>query len=464
VSVDRSKLRERLRGVVAESLLRSPAAVRGPDAFAPPALAGSRDLLTASVTSSPGVPAPPARSAPLGDRAAAQLEAMLRGEWRSRHTFVVEQRVGSSRWHGRLRIGDAAETIERAAVVASMLNGGGPVGRPLLFFDIETTGLNGGAGTFAFLVGCGWFDPDGSFVTRQYLLADLCQERPMLEAIAADVEGAGALVSFNGKSFDAPVLETRYLFHRLAWTGASLPHIDALHAARRFWGAPLAEEAGNPHFGGRSCSLTALEQHVLGAIRRDDVPGFEIPARYFRYLRSADVRPLVAVLDHNRRDLLSLAVLTARLLYLLDAGPSEAYTAREAIALGRAYAFAGLDRAREAFVRALDLPGAEEEQAAALRSLAILERRAKRHAEAAIWWRELLDLPRCPARLAREAAEALAIHHEHRLRDLIAARTFALQMIDGTAPPREGALRHRLARINQKMKACGLQFDLSSPD
>ena len=104
-----------------------------------------------------------------------------------------------------------------------------------MFFDLETTGLSGGAGTLAFLVGCGWFEDDGAFVTRQFLLARHADERMLLEAVAAELARAGALVSFNGKSFDAPLLESRYLFHRLPWSGREMPHVDVLHPARRFW-------------------------------------------------------------------------------------------------------------------------------------------------------------------------------------------------------------------------------------
>ena len=97
---------------------------------------------------------------------------------------------------------------------AAVCAGGSSARPPFVFFDLETTGLSGGAGTLAFLVGCGWFDRDGSFVTRQFLLARHADERVLLEAVAAELARAGALVSFNGKSFDAPLLEGRYLFHR----------------------------------------------------------------------------------------------------------------------------------------------------------------------------------------------------------------------------------------------------------
>src|SRR5262249_21897386 len=148
-------------------------------------------------------------------------------------------------------------------------------GPPFVFFDLETTGLSGGAGTQAFLVGVGWFEDDGSFTTRQHLLLRHADEPAMLNAVARDLDRAGALVSFNGKSFDAPVLETRYLFHRLEWIAASRPHVDVLHPARRFW----KED---------ECSLGVLEQQVLGAWREHDVSGFEIPSRYFQFLRTGD--------------------------------------------------------------------------------------------------------------------------------------------------------------------------------
>ena len=105
-----------------------------------------------------------------------------------------------------------------------------------MFFDLETTGLSGGAGTLAFLVGCGWFERrrrvrDAAVPARRATPTSAT----LLEAVAAELARAGALVSFNGKSFDAPLLEGRYLFHRLAWRGRELPHVDVLHPARRFW-------------------------------------------------------------------------------------------------------------------------------------------------------------------------------------------------------------------------------------
>jgi hypothetical protein len=365
--------------------------------------------------------------------------------------------------------------------------GGAPARPPFVFFDLETTGLSGGAGTYAFLVGCASFDGDGGFVTRQYLMTRYADEQPLLAAVAAELSRAGALVSFNGKSFDAPVIETRYLFHRADWAAGGLPHLDVLHPARRFWGSACGHASGRErearsgreasasgggaprdiNDAGTACSLVALEQQVLGARRVSDVPGCEIPARYFQFIRSGDVRPLIAVLEHNRRDLLSLAGLTACLLHLVRLGAAGARDPREAFALGGVYARAGLEgRAREAYERAagvaIDIDGVSGLNAVslvaiklgALRALAIMARRARQYEDAAGFWRQLLDLPGCPPPIAREATEALAVHHEHRVRDLAAAKTFAVRLSSlehRLRPAWTDAVRHRLARIERKL-------------
>jgi uncharacterized protein YprB with RNaseH-like and TPR domain len=371
----------------------------------------------------------------------------LRGNWRE-GCFVVDREWAPGASHGRERIGDAASRLEGALGEASMFTGGSAPRPPFLFFDLETTGLNGGAGTHVFLIGCGWFDGD-RFVTRQFVMTRFTDEPAMLAAVANAFGRAGALVSFNGKSFDAPVLETRYLFHRLAWIAEGTPHIDVLHPARQFWKRD-------------DCSLVALEKQLVGHRRVGDVPGFEIPARYFQYVRSGNAGPLAAVLEHNRLDLLSLAVLTARLLHLARTGPDGARDAREAIALGRVYGREGHDvRAYEAFAHAAAMSRApatafDAARIDALRGLALTCRRMRRFDEAARHWQALLDIRGCPASVAGEAAEALAIHHEHRVRDLELARTFALrnlETIEGEGRVgRTQAGKHRLGRIEWKLE------------
>jgi len=386
-----------------------------------------------------------ARAAPAFIRSEGDLETLLDGRWYG-HCFIVERRMAPGARYGRTTIGDLAARLQESAHEAPLVCANAAARPPFLFFDLETTGLSGGAGTQAFLVGCGWFEDDGGFTTRQYLLARYSDERAMLAAVADEFGRAGALVSFNGKSFDAPVLETRYLFHRLEWTASRQPHIDVLHPARRFW----KED---------DCSLVVLEQQILGAWRKDDVAGFEIPERYFQFVRSGDPKPLAGVLEHNRLDLVSLAGLASRLLEIVRGGPDYAENAREALALGHVYARARADeRAMGAYERAVTLSATSRSRRAplvmadALRALAVAYRRARRFDEAARCWSALIESG-CSSGVEREAVEALAIHHEHRRRDLESARLFALKNLSGGVVRErwKETARRRLARIERKL-------------
>lgn len=403
-------------------------------------------------------PAAPPPSAAAGDGAGSgeTLDSVLGGVWRGRpgaSCFVVDRRWDPSARYGRVVVGDLATRLQGASAAAPLFSGGAGARPPFLFFDLETTGLSGGAGTHAFLVGCGWFEADGSFVTRQFLMTRYADERDVLGAVAAELSRAGALVSFNGKSFDAPVLETRYLFHRLQWVGGAMPHIDALHPARRFWPG--------------DCSLVALERQLIDTRRLGDVAGCEIPARYFQFIRSGNPRPLAAVLEHNRLDLLTLAALTSRLLHLARRGAESALDGREAHALGSMYTRAGLEpQARECFTRAVAMCSApvgafDQVRIDSVRALALAWRRARQWDEAAACWRQLLDTRGCPPAIRREATEALAIHHEHRVRDLGLAKAFALRTLEnGLSPAWARAAQHRIARLERKMECESLKFEV----
>ena len=333
----------------------------------------------------------------------------------------------------------------------------------LLFFDLETTGLGGGAGTYAFLVGCGWFE-GATFRVRQFFLSSYAAERGLLEELANTMGAFGALVTYNGKSFDLPLIDTRFLFHRLSASYSGLPHLDMLHPARRLWRSSPATRSSMGTGERRAtvpCRLTQVEETVLGHVRVGDVPGFEIPGRYFQYVRTGDTRPLESVLEHNRLDLLALAMLTATAARLLEAGAAGARTAREALGLGQLFERAGmLVEARASYARAggvetatapysdVDAPTC----AAALRAYGVLRRRERRYPEAADAWRRVLALPHCPPHIAQQASEALAVHHEHRLRDLSAARQFAIQALTlNTSSTRVRAAHHRLARLDRKL-------------
>jgi len=371
--------------------------------------------------------------------------------------IVVDREYRANDLHGRRRIGDIVETIEQgqeALVTLARAWSTVPLPSPLLFLDLETTGLFTGAGTQAFLVGCAAIDGDAIRV-RQFLMPGFEHERAVLAELAAWAATHGALITYNGKTFDVPLIETRFLFHRLPFPLAETPHLDMLHAARRLWrGRPTT---AGPDPDESSCSLSVLEKHLAGLHRAGDVPGCEIPSRYFQFIRDGDARPLEAVLEHNRLDLISLAAVMARALTLVGRGPLESSNPHECFGLARLYERAGAaDDAEASLLRTVDLAariGTEPDvHAESLRRLAWIRRRAGRVHEAAETWRELAALPRCAAALRREAKEALAIYHEHRSRDLGTARSLVLDVLkDDPIGRRKAEAEHRLQRLERKL-------------
>jgi uncharacterized protein len=418
---------------------------------------------------------------------------ILDGEWQERRGqrfLLVDRKYSPGYRLGRVAVADGLPPADGMWAALPLLAGTSCSGR-MLFVDLETTGLAGGAGSYAFLVGCGWFE-SGTFRVRQFFLSTFSAERDLLEAVGEAADSAGTIVTYNGKSFDLPLMETRFLLHRMDTPFAGRPHVDMLHPARRLWqqgssraqhgwhgtrggssGAGFGDDgvgyqrtgAGGPAFAidgdegpgggpGGDCRLSTLEHALCGHRREGDVAGFEIPARYFHYVRSGDASALAAVLEHNRLDLLALALVTARAAQLLEDGAVAARTAPEALGMGRLYERAGLDaEALAAFERAALLPGGDvDTRADALRACAVLLRRQRRHEDAAAAWRRILELRGAPPNITREATDALAVHHEHRLRDPLSARTFALQSMKLTQTvARRDAVQHRLARLNRKL-------------
>ena len=405
-------------------------------------------------------------------------------------TVIVERRYPVAHRHGRHPVERYVEAAGSARVALPWFLGraGGlvppqaPKASPrLLFFDLETTGLSGGAGTYAFLVGFGFFDEDG-FRTRQYFLRGYGEERALLDAVAGEVSSGGdgqlpVLITYNGRSFDVPLIETRYQLNRLQSPFGGLPHVDMLFPARRLWKRrpPRALDAvGHPGFGAPrvrtygamapdespgSCSLAAIERDILGLHRQDDVPGWEIPSRYFGYARSGDASGLAAVLEHNRLDLLSLAAVAGLILEMSRDGAGAARERHESVALGRL--LESLDRVDEAercYTAAAVKEGTPEQEldrmarADALHWLALHRRRLHRFQEAAEAWRALSEIPGVDADMRREALEALAIHHEHRVKDLETAKAFALEALRLAADAkRVEGVQHRLGRLAQKL-------------
>ena len=392
-----------------------------------------------------------------------RMADILAGEWvesREGAVLVVDRYYTPDRMHGRARIGDIVETLASGLEALHVLGRAWPGREPrpytteLCFFDLETTGLAGGAGTQAFLVGTAILE-DGGIRVRQFLLPGFQHERALLAMVADWHARHSTLVTFNGRTFDVPLIETRYLLHRLQFPLSEMPHLDMLHPARGLW--KQRPTIAGPALDDESCRLSVLERHLAGYHRVGDVPGFEIPSRYFRFVRNGDVHGLEAVLEHNRIDLISLALVTARAVALITHGPHAADHPREALGLGRLYERSGAaDDAEASFAHAASLAaraGREPDaRAEALRRLAICRRRAGRVAEAAAAWQELLAVPGCPSVLRREAREALAIHHEHRSRDLHTARMFVLDVLAENAGGRvRDAAAYRLQRLERKL-------------
>ncbi len=383
--------------------------------------------------------------------------------------LVIDRRYEADRLHGTIRIGEcelddasglgildpSLPCSERPAFVTSR-----PPSRTpprTIFIDLETTGLSGGAGTVAFLVGCGYFDL-GAFQVRQFLLTSLGSERALLAAVAEFFDGADLIVTYNGKTFDVPVMETRWLFHRLRMPLDAVPHFDMLHSARRLWKSRTDGDAGGSA-DGSGCRLTTLERTLFNVTRVGDVAGFEIPGRFFKFLRNGDPRPLEPVLEHNRLDLVSLAAVMARAVHLTREGHPACRDSAEALALGRVYERAdAFARAEACYERATAARNAEI-RGEALYRLGIRHRRERRFEAAAAIWQQVMELtePHAVRRkrpldeLRQFAAEALAIHREHRDRDFSGAREVALFALKEGAGRREDGLRHRLARLDRKI-------------
>ncbi|MCL6581258.1 MAG: tetratricopeptide repeat protein [Firmicutes bacterium] len=323
------------------------------------------------------------------------------------------------------------------------------------FIDTETTGLAGGTGTHVFLVGVGSFS-GGHFVVDQYFMEDYDREPALLEALDDALGGFRAVVTFNGRAFDIPLLETRFVLSRRRPSLAALPHLDLLPLARRLWGPLLG-----------SCRLVALEEAVLGEHRVGDIPGHVIPVVYFRYLRDRDASLLGAVFAHNRQDVLSMVSLLGRLAEQYEAHPEiqdpgaspwapapsagEGYPSPLGLyGLGRLYQSTGREPAAASCYRAALAAGLPEPFASrAARECVRLLRRLGRWAEVTDLCRALADGP--PPNLW--ALVELAKELEHRARDYARALSVvdrALGLTDPDGAGRPGSPHH----------AEGLRLDL----
>lgn len=304
-----------------------------------------------------------------------------------------------------------------------------------VFLDTETTGLAGGTGTAAFLVGIGFVDGE-RFRVRQYFMRDYNEEPALLAALAEDLRRFHQLVTFNGKLFDVPLLETRYNLDRNRFPLSEAPHLDLLHPARRLWRARL-----------ESCRLQLLEVELLGLRRSGDIGGDEIPRIYFDYVRRRDARAMARVFRHNQLDIVSLAALAVLACQWVEEGWAE--DPRDVYSLARVLERARLYERSEAEYRRTVERDRGALRVAALVRLASRAKRAGDVGRAAELWRQ-----------AGEAGDLLAlrelaVHHEHRSRELAAAVEAVdrgLELADRRGAPRAAEeFRRRRERLLRKL-------------
>ena len=350
--------------------------------------------------------------------------------------FETEKLWERHRRHGSMDISDLAELPED--LLAELSDGAIRRSHPAkwAFLDTETTGLAGGTGTYAFLIGVGSIEPAG-FRLRQFFMRDYGEEASQLHRLAEYLAQFDVLVTYNGKAYDQPLLETRFRMARARHPFGRMEHLDLLFGARRLWKLRLD-----------SCRLVDLENQILGVERQGDLPGEMIPYCYFGYLRTQRAFDLVAIFHHNAIDILSLACLTAIVPF--------AFRSPETAALRHGADFVGL-------ARWLDRAGRHHE------AVRLLRRAVQMGLPDTLLFRTLWDIASMERKLGRDdaaleavtelagtrnpyrarALEALAKHYEHRERNY----PMALEM---TRTAREledtPAIRRREMRLKTRLE------------
>jgi uncharacterized protein YprB with RNaseH-like and TPR domain len=318
-----------------------------------------------------------------------------------------------------------------------------------LFLDTETTGLAGGTGNYAFLVGLAWWDA-GGLAVEQMLLRDFSDEHSLLAELAERIAERPVLVTFNGKCFDWPLLENRFTMTRAIRLPSLAAHLDLLHPARALWRLRLG-----------SVRLVELERHVLDAARlgwhrEEDLSSALIPQFYFDYLRGGAAQPLAGVVKHNQMDLRGLAALFGKINSLLASREaSDENDSRDLFGLSKFLQRRGEnERARSACAKALDSGLPAEYRPRATRDLATMAKRLGDEETAADLWLELVADPRDGV----TACEQLAIHHERISRNFQRAFDYAnLALAKVRSEPANSSVPSSRARAQEKRLMCRLE-------
>ena len=305
------------------------------------------------------------------------------------------------------------------------------------FLDTETSGLAGGSGTYAFLIGVGRIAPDG-FRVRQFFMREYGEEASLLHALAEHLKQFRVLITYNGRIYDQPLLETRYRMSRARPPFSDLAHLDLLFGCRRLWKLRF-----------ESCRLVELENQILGAEREGDLPGEMIPYVYFEYLRTREIARLVPIFHHNATDILTLACFTAIVPWAFhDPGRAQFGHGAEMVGLARWWRQAGEhENALALFRRAIERGLPDHLLFRTMWDAALLEKKLGRdHAALPL----LNDLAAGRNEWRRSALEELARYYERRERNFSRALDMTLAALEaGSSAP----LERRRLRLEKRLAA-----------
>jgi uncharacterized protein YprB with RNaseH-like and TPR domain len=355
--------------------------------------------------------------------------------------FETERHFAPGHRHGSAAISDLATLPDD--LLAALSDGAiasSPPGR-WLFLDTETTGLAGGSGTYAFLIGAGFVAGDG-FRVRQFFMRDYSEEASVLHSLTEMIEQFDVLITYNGRSYDQPLLETRYTMCRARHPFGRLEHLDLLYGARRLFRLRL-----------ENCRLVNLENQILGYEREGDIPGEMIPYCYFEYLRTRRAHRLPPIFHHNVLDIVSLACLTGVIPEAFrDPARVRARHGMDLLGLARWLQASGrLAEAHQLFRRAIDMGMPDEHLFAAIYAAGLIEKKqGLTHAAVATF----TDLSLSPNPYRVRAYEELARHYEHKERSL----AMAIECVRAARDIADSdSLRHRQARLDAKSAGASRQ-------
>ncbi len=375
------------------------------------------------------------------------IEQVISGQFQPTphgEVFVVETWYGSDYRHGRidLQISASLKTVAECAAEARIATA---TSASFAFLDTETTGLAGGTGTYAFLIGVGRYEAE-QFRLTQFFMRDPLEEPAQLAALTGFLQPCEVLVTFNGKAFDVPLLNTRYITNGELSPLTTLTQLDLLPLARRLWRDRLPSRA-----------LGQLEIHILQAARtQEDVPGWLIPSVYFDYLRSGDARPLKGIFYHNAMDILAMAGLLNHVSQVLeDPLNGRVEHSLDLVALAKLFEALGqLERAIQLYQQGLTLDLPEENYWDTLQRLSFIHKRQGNWIAATELWQQAAEGRQIYAHVE------LAKYFEHQARDYHQATHWtqtALHLINSPNYPRSrrrqwhSELKHRLTRLQRKM-------------